>query len=153
MGRIWESINASNQHMLTHVPNGQIAGSPLCQAATSGKWALTFLTHTRSGSCGLLPHPSDARCVRFYYTISAADGVGELRSYCKLLRIGDLRGFRRWKKLARPPRILHIVSGSRTQPQSFPRRALASFNATATAPRFLLCRWVSRSILLIPFGG
>ena len=29
MGRIWESINASNQHMLTHVPNGQIAGSPL----------------------------------------------------------------------------------------------------------------------------
>ena len=30
MGRIWESINASNQHMLTHVPNGQIAGSPLC---------------------------------------------------------------------------------------------------------------------------
>ena len=31
MGRIWESINASNQHMLTHVPNGQIAGSPLCR--------------------------------------------------------------------------------------------------------------------------
>ena len=31
MGRIWESINASNQHMLTHVPNGQIAGSPLCK--------------------------------------------------------------------------------------------------------------------------
>ena len=30
MGRIWESINASNEHMLTHVPNGQIAGSPLC---------------------------------------------------------------------------------------------------------------------------
>ena len=30
MGRIWESINASNQLMLTHVPNGQIAGSPLC---------------------------------------------------------------------------------------------------------------------------
>ena len=30
MGRIWGSINASNQHMLTHVPNGQIAGSPLC---------------------------------------------------------------------------------------------------------------------------
>ena len=30
MGRIWESINASNQHMLTHVPNGQIASSPLC---------------------------------------------------------------------------------------------------------------------------
>ena len=27
MGRIWESINASNQHMLTHVPNGQIASS------------------------------------------------------------------------------------------------------------------------------
>ena len=31
MGRIWESINASNQHMLTHVPSGQIAGSPLCE--------------------------------------------------------------------------------------------------------------------------
>ena len=31
MGRIWESINASNQHMLTHVPNGQIAFSPLCK--------------------------------------------------------------------------------------------------------------------------
>ena len=30
MGRIWESINASNHHMLTNVPNGQIAGSPLC---------------------------------------------------------------------------------------------------------------------------
>ena len=30
--QIWESINASNQHMLTHVPNGQIAGSPLCDA-------------------------------------------------------------------------------------------------------------------------
>ena len=30
MGRIWESINASNQHMLTHVPIGQIASSPLC---------------------------------------------------------------------------------------------------------------------------
>ena len=30
MGRIWESINASNQHMLTHVPNGQIASSLLC---------------------------------------------------------------------------------------------------------------------------
>ena len=29
MGRIWESINSSTQHMLTHVPNGQIAGSPL----------------------------------------------------------------------------------------------------------------------------
>ena len=31
MGRIWESINASNQHMLTHVPSGQIASSPLCK--------------------------------------------------------------------------------------------------------------------------
>ena len=30
MGRIWESFNASNQHILTQVPNGQIAGSPLC---------------------------------------------------------------------------------------------------------------------------
>ena len=35
MGRIWESINASNQHMLTHVPNGQIAGSPLCGVVCS----------------------------------------------------------------------------------------------------------------------
>ena len=40
MGRIWESINASNQHMLTHVPNGQIAGSPLCQ--------ITYLVVKRS---------------------------------------------------------------------------------------------------------
>jgi hypothetical protein len=36
MGRIWESINASNQHMLTHVPIGQIASSPLCDI--SGIW-------------------------------------------------------------------------------------------------------------------
>ena len=35
MGRIWESINASNQHMLTHVPNGQIASSPLCHCSGS----------------------------------------------------------------------------------------------------------------------
>ena len=45
-----------------------------------------------------LPHPSDARSVRFYYTISAADGAGELLTYDQLLGIGDLRGFQRWKK-------------------------------------------------------
>ena len=42
MGRIWESINASNQHMLTHVPNGQMASSPLCaqqRAANLFIWA------------------------------------------------------------------------------------------------------------------
>ena len=42
MGRIWESINASNQHMLTHVPIGQIAGSPLCvEVGVCDHW-LTF---------------------------------------------------------------------------------------------------------------
>ena len=45
MGRIWESINASNQHMLTHVPNGQIASSPLCQQQL----------FTASGACQLHP--------------------------------------------------------------------------------------------------
>ena len=37
MGRIWESINASNQHMLTHVPSGQIAGSPLCNVIQAAR--------------------------------------------------------------------------------------------------------------------
>jgi len=35
MGRIWESINASNQHMPTHVPIGQTAGSPQCLLSLS----------------------------------------------------------------------------------------------------------------------
>jgi len=34
MGRIWESINASNQHMPTHVPIGQTASSPQCMHET-----------------------------------------------------------------------------------------------------------------------
>ena len=46
MGRIWESINASNQHMLTHVPNGQIAGSPLWNISNS-------TTHSPENSASL----------------------------------------------------------------------------------------------------
>ena len=42
MGRIWESINASNQHMLTHVPNGQIASSPLCGEFEFSKEVIVF---------------------------------------------------------------------------------------------------------------
>ena len=68
MGIIWESINASNQHMLTHVPNGQIAGFPLWKKPRTpkikrankrcelGHSALKTVEQTR------FP-PEEARCV------------------------------------------------------------------------------------------
>ena len=43
MGRIWEIINASHQHMLTHVPNGQIASSPLCHQIHTFVLLCTYL--------------------------------------------------------------------------------------------------------------
>ena len=45
MGIIWESINASNQPMLTHVPNGQIAGSPLCLLILVASLRLCLSSH------------------------------------------------------------------------------------------------------------
>ena len=98
-----------------------------------------------------LPHPSGARCVRFYYTIFAADGVGELLTYDQLLGIGDhLRDFRRWKKKEGFGRYRDWESNPTAV---FSPSRVSLFNAAATAPRLLLCRWVSRSILFLPFGG
>jgi len=61
MGRIWESINASNQHMPTHVPIDQTAGSPQCHqvhiAWSDGhnQWIWHLLVKTMSGNINNIP--------------------------------------------------------------------------------------------------
>jgi hypothetical protein len=57
----------------------------LRSSESSGKWELISLPCIYTLRC--LPHLRDARCIRLHYIISAADGVGELRTRCQLLGI------------------------------------------------------------------
>ena len=69
------STRVENSSMINAV-NCQKLRSTAPSNESSGKWELTSLILKYTLKC--LPHLSNAGCIRLCYTISAADGVGEL---------------------------------------------------------------------------